>query len=91
MKKAIFSILAAMTILTIGTATVSAANTPAPAYIDEDQDGICDRFSSTKKGSRFTDTDNDGICDYAQKNREQGPCHGQRQGNGNRRCGMNKR
>lgn len=75
MKKIIACILTAGLVLSLSTATAFAAGNGQRRgrscvnrgsycqYVDEDNDGICDRYHSHASGN-YVDQDGDGICDY---------------------------
>lgn len=50
-------------------------NPPRPAYVDKNNDGVCDNFVTGRPGGRganFVDKNNDGICDNRGSGRYQG-------------------
>lgn len=63
-KKTAAGILAAITVLTVGTAGALAVSS-GRNFQDADGDGICDLYDSTGSGQGLCrgDADGDGICD----------------------------
>ena len=98
MKKWILGVLAAALTLGALVTTVSAAGRNGRgscdgtgavcAYVDENQDGICDRRDSACGAQECRgDLDGDGVCDYAGSGctnagtvQAGGGCHGARRG-----------
>lgn len=85
MRKVISGVFAALTVLSISTATVFAAGPGNGRYFtDADNDGICDVCGTNHgnclggQGAACVDADGDGICD----NYVSGQCQGSGCGHG---------
>ena len=51
------------------------SDTSRPAYVDKNNDGVCDNFAAGRRGGRganFVDKNNDGVCDNRGTGRYQG-------------------
>jgi hypothetical protein len=98
MKTKVFIISIALFMLTAVYATSQQNNTnksdyasgyfkKSPNYIDQNKDGVCDNWKSSKKsqsrkGLNYVDKNNDGVCDN-RKNTNASFCCGRGNGYGN--------